>query len=191
MKKLAIASASLALAAVPVAGVFAASTEGSFTDNLTVTVEGGCTLEVSGGTPGTYADRAFSASITNGVAEVLNGTEGGADASAMEVTCNTTTPSAWHITATASNNGRLKFNDNYISGGIKDSGDVSTWAYSLDGTNWIAVPSEANAAITSGQTASGTPTEFNPSYRVYAALSQAPGTYMGSMTYTISMGSGS
>ena len=121
MKKLAIAGASAVLAAMPVVGVFAA-TEGSFTDNITVTVAGGCTLEISGATPGdSYADRTFSASIVNGTTEELTGVEGQSSttpASAMAVTCNTATASAWHIVATAANGGALKnANDDLIESG--------------------------------------------------------------------------
>lgn len=60
---------------------------------ITVAVEGGCTLEVSGGTAGSYADRTFSVTIAAGTAEVLTGVEATSTAaSAMEVTCNVPSP---------------------------------------------------------------------------------------------------
>ena len=190
MKKLAIAGASAALAALPVVGVFAAN-GGSFTDNITVTVEGGCTLEISGGTAGTYNNRTFSANIAAGTSEVLTGVESGAGASAMEVTCNSTTGQAWNITATAANGGSLigtSSNSNVIPSGTAISGTTSSFAYSINnGSTWTAVPTTANAAITSGTTVAGTPTTFNPRYRVYVAPGQAPDVYTGSVTYTIAL----
>lgn len=194
MKKslIAAAGATLAVAAMPAVAVFAA-TEGSFVDNITVTVSGGCTLEVSGGTAGSYSDRTFSASIAAGTTETLTGVESGATitpASAMEVQCNVPTPGqAWNITATAANGGALKDGEKTIPSGTAIDGGTSSFAYSINnGSTWLAVPTEANAAITSGTTVSGTPTTFNPIYRVYVAPSQAPGTYTGSVTYTIHLG---
>jgi hypothetical protein len=68
MKKALIAgAASVALAAMPVVGAFAA-TSNSFTDTLNVTVNGGCTLEETGGTTGDYShtDRTFNGSFEAG-----------------------------------------------------------------------------------------------------------------------------
>ena len=193
MKKLAIAGASAVLAAMPVIGVFAESTSGSFTDNITVTVAGGCTIEVSGGTAGSYADRTFSADIPAGTAETLTGAEATSTAApAMSVTCNVADPGqAWNITATAANGGALKDSsiNKTIDSGTDTTGGTSTFAYSINnGSTWLAVPTTENAAITSGTTMSGTPTTFNPIYRVYVAPGQEPGTYAGSVTYTIHLG---
>lgn len=193
MKKIAIVGASAVLAALPVVGVFAA-TEGSFTDSITVTVAGGCTLEVSGGTAGNYenADRTFSATITNGTSEVLSGVESGASvtpATAMEVTCNTATASSWAITGTASNSGKLASGGNYIESGVADSGDTSSWSYKVSASDatWLAVPTAANAAITSGTASNGNPATFSPVYRVYVSLGQPAGSYTGSVQYTLAM----
>ena len=189
MKKIAIVGASAVLAALPVVGVFAA-TEGSFTDNITVTVAGGCTLEVDGGTAGTYADRTFSATITNGTSEVLTGVEStSTDAAAMKVTCNTSSASNWTITGTASNGGQLTSGNNHIDAGTYDSGDVSAWAYKVAASDatWLAVPTSANATITSGTATQGSPATFSPVYRVYVSLGQPSGSYTGSVQYTLAM----
>ena len=201
MKKSMIAAgaASAVLAAMPVLGVFAA-TEGSFKDNITVTVEGGCTLEVAGGTAGQYADRTFSATIAAGTAKELTGVETTTGdtttttaASAMSVTCNVPDPGqAWVITATADNNGNLQgaTQGNVIPSGNTFSGTTSAFAYRLsNASEWLAVPTTANANITSGRTVSGTPTTFNPTYKVYVAPNQAPDTYTGGVTYTIGLSS--
>ena len=188
MKKLAIASASLALAAMPVVGVFAA-TEGSFKDEITVTVAGGCTIEVNGGTAGQYSNRTFSASIANGTAEVMNGEETGDDAPAMKVTCNTTSATPWRILATADNGGALKEDggSHTIPSGNTFASDVSAFAYSLDGQDWEAVPTTANTEVDSGSTSSAAPYTFNPSYKVGVSVGQYPGTYEGGVTYTLAL----
>ncbi len=187
MKKIAIASASLALAAMPVVGVFAAS-EGSFTDTITVDVAGGCTIgqTTSGHAP---ADRTFSASIVNGTDEVLNGVEGGSAAPALNVQCNTATETNFNITAVASNSGSLKSGDNTIPSGNTFSGDTSAFAYSIDsGSTWNPVPT-TSTVVKTGSATSSTPVSFSPTYRVYVALGQAGGAYSGTVQYTLAIGS--
>ena len=206
MKKLAIAGASLALAAMPVAGVFAA-TAGSFTDNLTVTIEGGCSIQEKTGTggsaAGTHSDRTFSANIVAGSAEIMTGVEAttpegtNTPATPMEIVCNTTdTSTTWTLTGTASNGGALVKGEaatatdaDKIKSGTAETGDVSTFSYRLsDAGSWLAVPTTANATITTGAaTSDGAPVAFNPSYRVYVAPTQASGTYTGSITYTVAL----
>lgn len=187
MKKLAIASASLALAAMPVVGVFAA-TEGSFTDNITVTVAGGCTIgEAEGADEGDPTDRYFSKSIVNGTAEVLDADAARGGAPALEVVCNTSTASTFHINAIGTDL-TVSGTDNKIEPGTAISGDVSTFAYSLDaGTTWNAVPKTSTAVVPAGQASSTTPFSFDPSYRVYVSLGQASGTYTGTVNYTLAM----
>lgn len=197
MKKLAIAGASLALAAMPVVGVFAEANQGSFTDNISVKIDGGCTLEnaADGATPGSYADRTFSATIVAGTNEVLSGVEGTDStvaANPMKVSCNTSTGS-WEIKATAAHGGALLREGgsettpaDLIPSGTAISGGTSSFAYSLNGTSWLGVPTTASAAIQSGD-ASDAPVSFNPTYRVYVAPTQKDGTYKGSVTYTINM----
>ena len=195
MKKTLIAgAASVALAAMPVVGAFAA-TEGSFQDNITVTVDSGCTIEVAGGTAGQYADRTFSANIAAGTVETLTGVEGQESttpAAAMQVSCNVADPGqAWHITATAANGGALKSGEDTIPAGTNTNGTTSSFAYSVNnGSTWLAVPTAAGATVANGTTVKGTPTEFKPIYRVYVAPDQNPGTYTGSVTYTMVLGSG-
>ncbi len=189
MKKLAIAGASLALAAMPVVGVFAA-TDGSFIDNINVNVAGGCTMGQNNSGSTTAVDRTFEASIVNGTSEVLSGTEGGAAAPSLIVQCNTTSASSFNITAKATNGGALKSGSETIPSGNVFSGDNSAFAYSLDGSNWLPVPTEtAGKVVKSGSASSSTPATFNPSYKVYVSLGQASGTYTGSVTYTLAMGS--
>ena len=186
MKKLAIASASLALAAMPVVGVFATADDSSFTDNITVTVDGGCTMgqESSGET--TPTDRTFVTAITNGTAETLTASGGGA-APSLSVVCNTQSATAFHITANPANSGSLVATGvGSIAPGTAESGDTSAFMYKITGSSWVAVPTGATEVVST--TASSTPYTFNPAYRVYVSLGQAAGSYTGSITYTLAMG---
>ena len=189
MKKLAIASASLALAAMPVVGVFAAD-DGSFTDSIQVTVAGGCTMgeEASGG--GTTAtDRTFTGSITNGTASTLTGS-GAVVAPALEIVCNTGTATAFHINANPANNGSLvdSSTSESIASRLAESGDLSAFMYKKNASaTWEAAPTTAGEIISDTASADN-PFTFNPGYRVYVSLGQAAGTYEGSITYTLAMG---
>ena len=197
MKKLAIASASLALAAMPVAGVFAAATPKSFTDDLTITVNPGCTIQETTGTggsaAGTHNDRSFAATIVAGEWKELRAGEaasGSTEEKAMEIVCNSTDDSKqWTVSATSINEGKLQVDGDatkFIAGGTAKDGDTSAWAYSVDnGTNWNGV--QATMASVKTGTASTTATPFNPIYRVYVAPTQAAGQYKGSVTYTVNL----
>ena len=213
MKKLAIAGASLALAAMPVVGVFAAdpADSDSFTDELTVKVAGGCTLETAGTTgDGTYANRTFNANIQAGTAQVLTGAtvdQTTTAAPALTLKCNTTAASStWKINATASTDNAqtpaaaLVSGSDYIRGGNTFDGATSAWGMRLNAPatftstynpqtadTFVAVPAAANTEVLSGNasqiTSSGV--EFNPSYKVYVAPNQATGDYVGSVVYTV------
>lgn len=205
MKKLAIASASLALAAVPVAGVFAAGSQ-SFTDDITVNIADACTMETSA-TPGngTYADRVFSEDVTAGSKiEFGNSNESGSVDPTISVICNTTTAGkTWSVKATASTDGdtespkaALKDGSNFIKSGTATLGDTSTWAMKMNNVGgnsdyssaYTAVPAGENTVVLTADASSSNVT-FRPSYQVYAAPKQAPGTYKGSVVYKISMNS--
>ena len=203
MKKLAIASASLALAAVPVAGVFAAPSSQQFTDDITVTIKDACTMETSATTGnGTYADRVFVKDVTAGSKiEFGNSNESGSVDPTITVVCNTTESSKnWSVKATATTDGAtenkkaaLVSGSNYIKSGTATSGDTSSWAMKMNNsggtsayTAYTEVPADADTLVlTAG--ASTTGVTFRPSYQVYVAPNQAPGSYKGTVVYNISM----
>lgn len=204
MKKLAIAGASLAFAALPVAGVFAEANSQSFTDNITVTVDSGCTMETSAtsGT-GSYADRTFTESVVAGQKiEFGNSNETGAEDATFTVSCNTTDSSkTWSVKATASTDGAsentkaaLKHGtSDYIKGGTATSGNVSSWAMKMNNssgttsyTSYTEVPAAADTVVLSAG-ANVTGVTFRPSYQVYVAPNQAPGEYTGSVKYVVDL----
>ena len=191
MKKLAIASASVALAAMPVVGVFAATGSTEFTDNLQVIVNSGCTLENGGNTDGTYVDRSFSKNIAVGNYAVLEGSAA-TDTAAITIKCNTTSGT---VTVTSSGDTTLTSGSDTIAAGAATSGSASNWAIKSNATNTSSDPYAAYKAHVPGTfltaTASASGTTFNPSYQVYVAQGQNPGTYTGAVTYTVSYTSGS
>ena len=201
MKKLAIAGASLALAAMPVVGVFAAD-QSSFVDHLQVTVAGGCTIETSATTgDGTYADRSFSATIPAGTVGYLNDESGTHSGATLTVSCNgADATKAWTVTVTPPASGTLKGttdNTKTIAPGEATSGATSGWAIKSNtgnGTytvntweNYKAAPTAA-APFLKGSLAQGASGTFNPSYQVFVATGQAPEVYKGDVTYTVTVG---
>ena len=197
MKKALIAgAASVALAAMPVVGAFAA-TSSSFTDSLKVNVEGGCTLQNSqdASTPGIYtnSDREFTADIAAGNVGYLNGTASGpsTDEGSVTVTCNTgsTDETVWTVSVEITG---LTANGVTIPGGAATAGAAtSSWAIQSNANGTTASnPFSAYAAAANGTfltAKANSAVTFNPSYRVYIAADQTPGEYTGSAKYTIEL----
>ena len=196
MKKLAIASASLALAAVPVAGVFADATGPSFTDHLTVGVQGGCTLEIDKDNPGTYSDRTFSNTIATGTVGYLNATNDTTAGNGAQhtVQCNSET-GTWTVSVSVNNaDGKLMSGSDFIAPGTTFSGDTSAWAIKSNATtsgtvtnNYSAYTAFSETTFLSASAAAGNSATFNPSYKVYVAPGQAVGSYIADVTYTVGL----
>ena len=205
MKKSLIAGAgvsALAFAALPFAGVFAAGTSSQFTDTLTVGVEGGCTLENSTqASAGDYSvsDRSFTKTIPAGTVDYLNATDASTpstSAGTVSIECNTSASSDTY-TVTVTVDGLTDSNISETIGGLAaTSGATSGWAIKSNAsgatTNPFASYTAAPTAETNSQAtfltgnASATVT-FNPTYQVYIAPDQEPGTYVGHAVYNIAM----
>ena len=197
MKKLAIAGASVVLAAMPVAGVFAEATSNSFTDTITVGVTSGCTLEKTGGTAGDYSgnDRTFTANIQAGNVGYLNATDAttGPSGSHITVSCNTSdSTKTWTVNVDVTG---LTSGGNTIGGGTETSGTTSYWAIKSNASvanngsissNPFANYAAAADGVFLSATANNTVT-FNPSYQVYIAPTQPEGSYTGTAVYSIQM----
>jgi hypothetical protein len=207
MKKALIAgAASVALAAMPVVGAFAAdpATSSTFTDTINVTVKGGCTLENSQQSEaGDYSksNRTFTKEIAAGTLGYLNADAQGVaaeDAGVVHVSCNTQDSNkAWTVSLVVNGLTGNQATPVTIAGGDDISGPTSAWAIKsnakiTEGTNTFEsndfadyAPAVTNAtflSIKSDKTA-----EFNPSYRVYIAPDQEPGTYTGTAVYSITL----
>ena len=205
MKKSLIAASASAvvLAAMPIVGTFAA-TSNSFTDTLTVTLQNGCTLENSTATAGTYTtnDRSFEAAIAAGTVGYLNADETGAAITnptegTITVQCNTSDSTKTYTVAVDVTD----FTDSAtptahtFTGGTATSGDASKWAIKSNASGTTASNPFANYAAATDTTfltaTANNSVTFNPSYQVYIAPGQVPGTYVASAKYTVTIPSGS
>lgn len=198
-KTLMVASAaSLAVAAMPMAGVFAETYGEAVVDEVRVSVNKVCNIR-SGGTVDTpsYDGAEFSTTVTPGT---LIGEGGQAWASGTPTTlyynCNDT--GGWKITAEGVDvNGNsstdLVPGDNTstpIATGTATSGDVSNWAFKVTGdgavsdyTSFTGVPVSATVASSSESVSSG---ELTPVYRVWVSQGQEADTYTGYVKYILS-----
>lgn len=174
MKKTIIAgAASVALAAMPVVGVFAST---AIQDKITVTVSETCAFSRTAGA-GEY-----QASLLGGsVAENFGG-------STFEVICNTSAGETQDVNVTA------EFQD--LSDGAGNSIPYAAVAPTADTSSWVAMKSTATAgssaiAATNGMLIDAEATEDNDvftanvKYSVGVADDQEAGTYTGYATYTL------
>ena len=173
-------AASLAVAAMPVVGVFADTT--TVTDTVQVTINSACTITSS------QAANTYSGTMTNGQLK--------SDFGSTTMTINCNDAAGWHVTAVGSGadatdktamNATSTGTD--IATGTAQSGDTSNWAMKVTGTGatgfttFAAVPSSAtNVATGSGTVAAGT---LTTTYQVFISATQQADTYTGQVTYTL------
>lgn len=216
MKKSIIATgaASLALAAMPIAGVFAQATEaGTITDTLTVNIPAGCTivnntgaLPTDGSNPA--LENSYTVTMQNGELKTDIGassaTSGTTADNSIDVSCNTgANPEAgtdgWKLTAqgagTQGHETELYQNGatDQIVTGTATSGATSNWAFKIakgSSASYAGTYSNAYAAVPSAEadvvTGSGSMTDaFTITYQVYVDQTQDSGTYEGAVLYTL------
>ena len=212
MKKSIIATgaASLALAAMPVVGVFAATS--NITDEIEITIAKECAIKTTATDPtqgigdGTTTSQQFSATMQNGELKVLGGSTGegaaSGDSSVIDVVCNDSATSgdatSWKLTAVGGDGTNAStVLDAATSGtdivtGTATSGTTSNWAMKVEGATGLdiqggfdsfrAVPGTAAVVATGNGTKAGA---FTASYQVYIGTSQEADTYTGHVTYTL------
>ena len=189
MKKLIIASAAVALAAMPALGAFA-----DVTDTITITINGSCSI--GGTTATTGAGVSLSETMTNGSTKVwdADGTAGGK----LVVSCNDA--SGWNVKAVGASTGSdhtvmvpNNAGSTPIATGAATSGATSNWAFKVSGTgavaaytSFAAVPSTATKVATSSDP--GSAIQINTGYQVYVSATQEADTYTGRVTYTVAEG---
>lgn len=198
MKKLAIAGASLALAAMPVLGAMA----DSVVDTVQVTINSACTLEDTSGGTGTTSARTYSTTLQNGGTKTwAAGQTGENGGGVITVSCNNA--SGWHMTAVGSSE-LVNGNDsvtkmapdasgkNPIATSATDTAD-SYWAFQVTGSSsesaynsFTAIPSTATKVAGTSGAVSGE--VVNVGYKVHVSTTQQAGTYTGKVTYTVNTG---
>ena len=188
MKKTVIATGLgvAALAAMPLLSTFALEGAMQRTDHLTVTIDKGCT---------------FTAEASNGVDNAVILAQGQAvddiEGVEFDITCPAEVGTAtWQLTAAGENGSKLSAGDDATaissSSGTLD-GSSSNWAFKLEATGsakisenydaYYQVPASATEVATgSGTQGSATVKAY---YGVSAKSDQTPGTYTGSVVYTL------
>lgn len=199
MKKSLIAAgaASLAVAALPIVGVFAADGNSVVKDDIEVTIDSACSLTSaihSGATNGTQ--------VTAGIEYKYTGTvtnSGNTEISGSDITVKCNDNGGWSLYAIGSGQATPKTSlkasngTDIASAGTFTSG-TSDWGMKVTGTNslakynagFVAVPAENDqVANSTSETDMTTGASVSTSYKVQASSAQEAGTYTGQVTYTL------
>ena len=195
-KLIAAGAASLAVAAMPVVGVFA--TDSSTVDWVTLTVNASCTMSATS----SYTEAAPLSLGRAANAGSTFGGENGVTGTAMTLSCNNT--KGWNLTTTAT--AMTMTNGKDINFGAFATGGNSVWSaqLALGGTDYNLVTltdgwstfagtktGAATTVLTNQVTGTGdgavakgiNGVTVTPSYKAYVATNQEAGTYKGSITY--------
>ena len=194
MKKSIIATgaASLALAAMPVLGVFA-----DVTDTVILTIPSSCSVGQTQGSPATGEGKTMQElSASNG--QLYTWDADGSQGGTLKVTCNAA--SGWQVKAQGTSTGSPATSmvgtngGTSIATGTSESGATSNWMFKVAGTgtvsgyqSWSAVPAAATP-VASGSTAVSE-SQINTGYQVWVSATQEAGTYTGKVTYTVNAAS--
>ena len=183
MKKLAIAGASVALAAMPVVGVFAANVD--VTDTLTTVIGNGCNVTIPDGRDAQANFGTVGTPLVPGAATDATDTTG-----AFTFTCNagwTMTVTGNDLTAASGTGTAIKGTAENSKGSwyklqlglTKSAGDTS-----VSITNPYADPA---AFISSSVTSASAVTNLSvvPTYTVHVGEAQEPNTYSGTVVYSV------
>ena len=189
MKKSLIATgaASLALAAMPMAGVFAADTE--VTDTIQITVNSACTIGLD------TKDTTYAATVANGAETTFSTTHTGTHA--FHVSCNAA--GGWSFSATPTNlagytasNKSTSNNDsiNFVAtGSYVSTGAAGDWTATITAPAGITVTQPATAGQSNtiinetGHQAANV--EITAAYKAYVGTETAAGYYEGTIAYTL------
>ena len=204
MKKLAIAGASVALAAMPVMGVFATDIT-SITDTLQITVEATCTFNTADSS--VASNTTYSDTVANGGVASFNS---GANTHKFNVFCNDT--DGWKVTAGApndltppatlpgtetpnTNTHEITYQDTAIpaaASGTKEGAWTATVTGSftsaeLSGINTVSNVNyiDAEGGIIATEDSSTDASTFTVSYAAYVGTETAADTYTGTIGYTL------
>lgn len=188
MKKLAIAASSVALAAMPVMGVFAATGDVTeVTDTINVTVEDSCTFkaEQGGALNSTYSDDEVAvgtqATLTNGGLHTFN------------VFCND--DGGWTVSAAApgvlhdSEQSDTAHDFVYQNTAITAAGVEGKWSAAVAGAGALSnvnyIPVNGGAIAGKADETPATGVNFTVTYDVWTGTQSAAGNYSGQVVYTL------
>ena len=196
MKKSLIATgaASLALAAMPMAGVFAQDL--SVTDTIQITVNSACTIdETTTDTDGLDTkDTTYAATVANGAQADFSGTHSGNHA--FHVSCNA--PGGWSFSATPTDltgytaSNKSTTNSDSIAfvtpTSYTHTGTSGQWTAEIASTGQtVTQPTAAGTATTviNAQNAQAANVEITSTYSAYVGTETSAGFYEGTIAYTL------
>lgn len=183
MKKLAIVASSVALAAMPVLGVFATD-DTSSTDTIEVTVSPSCTFSQGGG------DATYSVTGTN-ASGVVQPKNNNTNVHTFTVFCNNNT--GYKVSATASvlnQDPAISANFAYVAT-LPSTGTTGAWHAEIatEDTGLTATQLPAGGAATDIITKAGASDadgeDFTATYTAYIGTATPAGTYSGTIGYTL------
>ena len=185
MKKSLIAAgaASVALAAMPVLGVFAIETD-TVTDTINVTVSPSCTFS-QGGDDATYSVTGTNAS------GVVNPVNNSTNVHTFTVFCNKNAGYKVSATATALNQSPAITANFAYAATLPSSGTTGAWHATIatDDTSLTAAQLPAGGAATDVITKAGASDadgeDFTATYTAYIGTATPAGTYSGTIEYTL------
>lgn len=182
MKKLAIVASSVALAAMPVLGVFAED-DTSSTDTIQVTVSPSCTFSQGGG------DATYSATGTN-TSGTVQPKNNNSNVHNFTVFCNNNTGYKVSATATALNQSPA-ISSNFAYVATLPSGTTGAWNANIatEDTSLTAAQLPAGGAatdvITKASASDADGENFTATYTAYIGTATPAGTYSGTIAYTL------
>ena len=215
MKKLAIAGAAVALAAMPAFGAFAADYN-PIVDTVKVTINDSCAMSAaeSGGTAsqagGVYAKTVDAGTLINPT-DWDGGSAGGSSTLAKTYTFSCNNQGGWKVTAqgvagttgtqaTTAQTNMVGANGKTIATGTATTGNTSQWAFNITATGatvesgydgaatpaaWAQIPAAATTIIQSNNAAPVSEATFTPSFRVWVSPTQEADTYTGYVKYVL------
>ncbi len=194
-------AASLAVAAMPMVGVFAVTDVVSVADTLQITVSPACSINGETTMGATTDDQTYTATLLNGA--IANLTNGSGTTHAFEVICNNN--AGWKVTAGAPSNltppSEHTTNAHVISYQAAalpeaNSQPEGQWSATVTGTvvpataesNGIADASghiKTSGGIIATQAPATAGSSFTVTYGAYVGTQTAADTYAGTVTYTL------
>ena len=196
MKKLAIAGASVALAAMPVMGVFAAAGDvTTSTDTLEIKVEPTCSF-TTGNQGETQASQTFTDTVLNGKKAAFKVSGNAKTAHKFNVVCNDN--DGWKVTAAGqdlSGTGTNAHKISMVAAAVPaaDSGATEgQWSGAVSGAGaisggFIPLPTEQTAnPVIATESASTDSSTFTVTYDAYVGTETAADTYTGTVSYSLS-----
>ena len=189
-KLIAAGAASLAVAAMPVVGVFAVGNNGTITDTISTTVAETCsfTRQATKHGTGTWTPSAATSDSTDTMtaSTITIGSEQSLGTSNFNVICND--HDGYQVTMSTPNlvlpTGQTQNHTWAYVGTAPETPTASYWRVDTTGDNAVLAPTGSDPVVVSQKASSEDSKDFTITYSAYAIAEQDAGTYSADVTYT-------